>query len=974
MKTPIVRRFAILSFLCVLAMALAMGGALSALLTRAVSAWEWDNTVAFTLRQVERVGPDALFRSLRDPNARGRSGEALSRLMTDLPEVVRVKVWDRQATILWSDEPRLIGQRFPDSEDLRESLEGKVAVEFKQLTKAEHGYERERFGTLAEVYVPIFSKESGQILGVIEVYKTADRLVATIRWGRVIIWAISLSGALALYVVLLPLVRQVYGREVEENALRGYAGRLELEVANRTRELQMRTEHALYRAEKLAALSALTRTMTSPRESRQVFQAVAEAAASLLGARIAHVWMDDPAEGALRPEGSFHADPRFEALMADLPFIPYGGGVTGRVFESGAPEYILDAQSDPRWLNRRLLEEGDIHAYAGLPLIAGKRAVGVLSIFFGLRGAFTLEEKELMSLLADHAAIAILNTQLFAQAEASRARAETSGRRFENLARLAQAVTSTLELREVLASVAQAATDLLPDSSARIWVAEGERLVLRSEAGVAGAPRSGRKTELAFGEGLTGRVALTREPLVVENVLEDPRSVNVEWMRQEGYVSLVGLPLLVGERFAGVLSLLTRHLHRFSQEELEILTSFGTQAAIAIENARLYGELRQALADVEASQQRIIEIERLRALGEMAGGVAHDFNNTLAVILGRARLLLAQTQDPELQRQLRVVEKAALDGAQTVRRIQEFTRMRRGRPFASVDLNRVVEEVVEITRSRWKDEAQAKGVPYDVRIEASPLPPVLGDASELREALTNILFNALDAMPEGGRVTFKTAIAGDSVTCSVSDTGGGMTEEVRQRVFDPFFTTKGERGSGLGLSVVYGIITRHGGEIEVQSQVGRGSTFTVRLPVPREVPEASETTQSPKPRRRARILVIDDEEEIRDVLGELLESQGHIVATSSGGEPGLARLEQEPFDLLITDLAMPGLTGWQVANLAKLKHPALPVAMVTGWGDRIDSEEARGKGVDYVVSKPFKPEDLQAIIAGALARSAAPAR
>ena len=275
-----------------------------------------------------------------------------------------------------------------------------------------------------------------------------------------------------------------------------------------------------------------------------------------------------------------------------------------------------------------------------------------------------------------------------------------------------------------------------------------------------------------------------------------------------------------------------------------------------------------------------------------------------------------------------------------------------------MDLNTVIEEVVEITRSRWKDEAQAKGVSYDVSVETSPLPPVLGDASELREALTNIVLNALDAMPQGGRFTFTTRVEGERVSCVVTDTGSGMNEEVRQRVFDPFFTTKGEKGTGLGLSVVYGIITRHGGELDVQSRVEQGSAFIIRLPVAREIAEASEPIPPRRPHRSANILVIDDESEVREVLRDLLAEEGHTVVTCADGESGLTRLEEETFDLVMTDLAMPGLTGWQVASLAKCRTPAQPVALVTGFGDRIDPAEARGKGVRTVVAQALAPPDL----------------
>jgi len=250
--------------------------------------------------------------------------------------------------------------------------------------------------------------------------------------------------------------------------------------------------------------------------------------------------------------------------------------------------------------------------------------------------------------------------------------------------------------------------------------------------------------------------------------------------------------------------------------------------------------------------------------------------------------------------------------------------------------------------------------------EPRPTPIVAGDPAELREALTNIVFNALDAMPEGGRVTLSTDVDGDRVLCRVSDTGIGMAEDVRQRIFDPFFTTKGERGTGLGLSVVYGIITRHNAELDVQSQLGQGSTFTIKFPPPGETVVEPVARPVGKSSRKGRILVIDDEREVGDVLKDVLTRDGHQVVFCSDGESGIASLEKEAFDLVITDLGMPGISGWEVARLVKHSRPGTPVAMVTGWGDRIDPVDAESRGVDYVVAKPFKRDGIREMVSSAL--------
>ena len=249
-------KFAILSFLCVMTLAVSMGFAISSLLTRSVEDWEWENTAALARREVERTGVDALLTAPRGVVAREASQREFARLLQGLPEVVRVKVWDRHATVLWSNEPRLIGQRFPDNDELNAALAGDVSVEMKTLAARENAYERGSFSVLAEVYVPIFSKTTGQVIGVIEVYKSPLRLLATIQRGRLVVWSISLAGALVLYLVLFPLVRQVYGRHVREEALRAHTARLEAQVTERTQQLEAQRA-ALFQAEKVAAMGQL---------------------------------------------------------------------------------------------------------------------------------------------------------------------------------------------------------------------------------------------------------------------------------------------------------------------------------------------------------------------------------------------------------------------------------------------------------------------------------------------------------------------------------------------------------------------------------------------------------------------------------------------------------------------------------------------------------------------------------------------
>jgi CheY-like chemotaxis protein/anti-sigma regulatory factor (Ser/Thr protein kinase) len=344
----------------------------------------------------------------------------------------------------------------------------------------------------------------------------------------------------------------------------------------------------------------------------------------------------------------------------------------------------------------------------------------------------------------------------------------------------------------------------------------------------------------------------------------------------------------------------------------------------------------------------------------MASGVAHDFNNVLAVILGNIQLLLHQLNHlglEEIRERLKTIEQSSKDGAETVRRIQEFTGKRRDKEFSSLSMNELITDVVNITQPRWKDQTQKKGIQIALSQKLGKIPSIIGNPSELREVLTNIIFNAVDAMPHGGQIIISTQRQTDDwVEVRIADTGIGMTEEVKKRVFDPFFTTKGVTNSGLGMSVSYGIIKRHGGEILIETESGKGTTFILHLPTGYGEEKVEEKVLKRKPVeevRSARILVIDDEESVRKILSQMLKAKGYEVVVASDGEEGIEKFKKEKFDLVFTDLGMPRISGWEVGKTLKGIEPKVPVAMITGWGVELNKEKMNESGIDLIVPKPF---------------------
>ena len=358
------------------------------------------------------------------------------------------------------------------------------------------------------------------------------------------------------------------------------------------------------------------------------------------------------------------------------------------------------------------------------------------------------------------------------------------------------------------------------------------------------------------------------------------------------------------------------------------------------------------ITEQKEERERAARADKLRALGQLASGVAHDFNNSLAAILGRAQLLRRQVNDPALVRNLDIIQTAAEDAAATVRRIQTFARKSAVKEFELVDVAGLLNDAVEITRTRWENEARVRGLEYHVKLNAPREQFTYGSASELREVFVNMIVNAVDAMPRGGRLLITCRREDDRLQVHFTDNGVGMHEDVKQKIFEPFFSTKGAHGTGLGLSVSYSIIERHSGSISVVSEPGSGTDFMIDLPaIPSESP--SESLVMANEARSLKILGVDDEEPVRETLAEMLVAVRHRVELAGSGHEAVEKLRAGGFDLVFTDLAMPEMDGWETARLIRKGWPNVRIVLVTGYGPTTAPPSGEEDLVDAIIGKPF---------------------
>jgi signal transduction histidine kinase/ActR/RegA family two-component response regulator len=568
--------------------------------------------------------------------------------------------------------------------------------------------------------------------------------------------------------------------------------------------------------------------------------------------------------------------------------------------------------------------------------------------------------------------------QMLTQIQASERKLRDQLSRLSLLQRLTRATGERLDLQSVFQVVLGSLEQDLPiDFGCFLMLDPAGTALTVNGSGVAGRTFTA-KLALADGQsvpiGANGLARCLGGELVYEPDALDVAHPFPQRLAAVGLRALVIAPLAVESQVFGVLVAARCSSAAFSSAECEFLKQLSEHVALATHQTRLYDHLQQAYDDLRQSQQTVLQQERLRALGQMASGIAHDINNAISPIAIYTESLLeheSQLSD-RARRYLGTIQQAIEDVANTVARMREFYRERTPQlTLERVSLNRAVRQIVDLTRPRWSDLPQQRGLMIDLKMElVEGLPDIMGAENEVRDALTNLIFNAVDAMPSGGTLSLRTRRTQGSgedyaVVVEVSDTGVGMDEETKRRCLEPFYTTKGERGTGLGLAMVYGMVQRHSADIEVESMPGVGTT--VRLSFAAESNSQVKPAARPSsaaPMRRLRILLIDDDPVLIKSLQDFLQEDGHLVTAANGGQAGIEAFMAAlgtpgSFELVITDLGMPYVDGRKVAATIKTASSSTPIVLLTGWGRRMIDENERPANVDKVLSKPPRLQDLR---------------
>jgi signal transduction histidine kinase/ActR/RegA family two-component response regulator/uncharacterized membrane protein affecting hemolysin expression len=578
---------------------------------------------------------------------------------------------------------------------------------------------------------------------------------------------------------------------------------------------------------------------------------------------------------------------------------------------------------------------------------------------------------------------------MLAEIQGHDAKLQTQLARLALLQHITRAIAERQDLPSIFQVVLQTLEDNLPIEFCCVCQYDASHEMLTTIAvGVKGRAHAGKLEILEQSQIPIDQNGLAR--CVAGDLVYEPDVRRIQFafpqrLAANGLRSLVIAPLAVENRVFGVMIAARAQEDGFMSADCEFLKHLSEHVALASHQTQLHGALQQAYDDLRQTQHTVMQQERLRALGQMASGIAHDINNAISPVSLYTESMLER--EPNLSDRARAnlttIQRAIEDVAGTVARLREFYRPREVQlQLARLNVNKLIAQVLELTHARWSDMAQQRCAMIDVKQELdATVQEIMGAEGEIRDAMTNLIFNAVDAMPNGGTLTVRSRIVPrnehDSyIHVEVIDTGIGMDDATRRRCLEPFFTTKGERGTGLGLAMVYGMIQRHSAELEIESTPGVGTTM--RLIFPAYSPAFSSTVRINAPQvvtKRLRILLVDDDPLLIKSLNDTLEADGHVISVANGGQAGIdtftaAAHTPERFSVVITDLGMPYVDGRKVAASVKGVSSRTPVIMLTGWGQRMLAEDDVPPHVDRLLSKPPRLHELRAALAEVTADAA----
>lgn len=748
---------------------------------------------------------------------------------------------------------------------------------------------------------------------------------------------------------------------MDEQHLNAFAGFLATTLADRQFIQQQQ-----YYTDRIKILSRTLQTLSANFLAGHTPELLLNELGKVLTAdRSAVLLVKDNTIRVMATQGSLQTTTKEHMLWAlnDMPLI-------AEIIEQDRAVWLPNPQQDSRY--HSLLGATTTHSWIGAPIHRVEQGCAVLIAESDKTDQYGDDEVHILTTIADHAAIVMENIRQYTMV---RDRAE----QLEIVTSITQVISTNDISRDLPATLRRiihlirrvvpcdyAALALYNDTDDTFFVEPVYDFAIQDWSEL---PEG---WSVAANDTTWQTACRTASPIVQSSLAESAFGED-QVLVDKGLHSSIVVPIIGASHVLGALTFATRKPRAYEQKQVSTLLELAHYLGPALDNARLNKDREEASIKLARTQEHLNLVDKVRVVGLLASGVAHDFNNLLAGVLGNAQLLLLEVEDEEQRTMLRVIEQAAKDGAETVRRLQGFARMENDSPMSEVRLDLLARDAIDITRPRWRDIAQSRGVKIDVVRQLEPVTAIAGRPAELREVLTNLILNAADAMPHGGRITVSAYDEQDAedqpsaVIIEIADEGVGMSADVRSRIFEPFFTTKGEQGTGLGLAVSLGIVEGHGGQIEIESEMGGGTRFTVRLPV-------RETAIVDTPRQRTsreiipgHVLLVQSDNVLREATTRLLERWGNRVQMACDGSEALQAFMPNRYDVVLSDTGMPDMNGQTLLQQIKQQDPRVPTILITGWGQHTTEGETQLGGVDFVIEKPFDLEDLREVLAKAMA-------